>query len=699
MPQPNLVNTFLQEAEDLLAQIEEVALSVNLLAPDPEVVNRLFRAFHTIKGSGAMFGFEAVAAFTHHVENVLDKARDGALTLSQELLDLVLASKDQIKALLDASQGIPGVLPGSGDNLILALNRLAGGLKAEVQSAENENHLIGTQSMHANGTIAECSTQSFRIIFQPNQGIMAEGTNPLSLLNELRTMGECKVAAHTDAVPLLHSIKPDQCYLWWEISLTTRHGENAIRDVFIFVEEDSKITIELLVPPVQSSRPSECYAATNQAIKASAQALIADQSRLQSEASIPSALAQGREREAGAVRKPAIKDSTVRVPSQKLDRLVNLVGELVMNQSRLTQVASRLEHADLAAPVEEIERLVSELRDNVLGIRMMPIGTTFSRYKRLVHDLSAELAKEIDLVTEGDETELDKTVLDQLGDPLVHLIRNSLDHGIETPEDRSQLGKPRRGTIRLSAAHAGSNVLVSVQDDGKGLDLEAIRAKAIDKKILGPEVRLSDKETFNLIFLPGFSTAKQITSVSGRGVGMDVVKRQIDSLRGSIAISSEIGRGTKISLTLPLTLAIIDGLLVEIGRDQYIVPMSVVTENVELHRHERSRNNGRNVIVVRGELVPYFRLREGFVTETCNEPDVEKIVIVRHQDQRVGLVVDRVLGSHQTVIQSLGKFYRDIDIVSGATIMGDGRVALILSLTGLIAFANQQGANKGSQSL
>jgi two-component system, chemotaxis family, sensor kinase CheA len=379
----------------------------------------------------------------------------------------------------------------------------------------------------------------------------------------------------------------------------------------------------------------------------------------------------------------------VRVPSGKLDRLVNLVGELVMNQSRLAQATAGVEAPDLLAPVEEIERLVSELRETVLGIRMMPIGVTFHRFKRLVHDLSAELGKEIDLVTDGAATELDKTVLDQLGDPLVHLIRNSVDHGIEPAGERTAAGKPARGVIRLSARHTGSNVVVTIEDDGRGLDAAAIRAKAVERKLIAPEAALSEREIFQLIFLPGFSMAREVTSVSGRGVGMDVVKRQVDALRGSVGIASEPGRGTSISLTLPLTLAIIDGLLVEIGGDQYIAPMAVVTENVELRRADRGRNNGRHVVAVRGELVPYLYLREMFGIGG-EEPEIEKIVIVRHEEQRVGLVVDRVLGSHQTVIQSLGRFYRNIEMVSGATIMGDGRVALILNMAGLVGLATRR---------
>jgi two-component system chemotaxis sensor kinase CheA len=336
-----------------------------------------------------------------------------------------------------------------------------------------------------------------------------------------------------------------------------------------------------------------------------------------------------------------------------------------------------------------MERLVAELRDDVLSIRMLPIGTIFGRYRRLVHDLSAELGKEVDLVTEGAETELDKSILDQLGEPLVHLLRNSIDHGIERADQRVALGKPRRGTIRLSATHMGSHVVISIEDDGAGIPRAVIRAKAIDKKIIAPDASLSDRELLNLILLPGFSTAKSVTNVSGRGVGMDVVKRQIDTLRGSLTLASDEGKGTSVALSLPLTLAIIEGLIVQVGADQFIIPMSAITENVELERTQRMQKNGRNVVVVRGELIPYIDLRAAFQVEG-DAPEIEKVVIVHHGDDRVGLLVDRVLGTHQTVLQPLGKFLRNIEVVSGATIMGNGSVALILDIAAVVHFVDRQ---------
>jgi two-component system, chemotaxis family, sensor kinase CheA len=479
------------------------------------------------------------------------------------------------------------------------------------------------------------------------------------LFRDLKKLGECVIEGHTDRLPALAEMEIDTCYLWWTIQLTTAASLDEIRDVFLFVEDGSELVIEQADPaPEHTAAPS----------------------------------AGVTERETPVAGAPArsslpTREATVRVPAERLDRLVNLVGELVMNQSRLATAASRFHAPELAAPVEEIERLVAELRDDVLQIRMMPIGTIFGRFRRLVHDLSMQLGKEIELVTEGEETELDKSILDQLGEPLVHLLRNSIDHGVEPPADRAGKGKPRQGTIRLTAAHRGSDVVVSIEDDGAGLDRAAIGAKAVDRKIIAPDANLTDKEIFNLILGPGFSTAKSVTSVSGRGVGMDVVKRQIDALRGTLSVSSEPGKGACVSLTLPLTLAIIDGLLVEAGDSQYIIPMALVTENVELTLAERTRNNGRNIIAVRGELIPYIDLRDAFHMAGAG-PAISKIVLARHENQRIGIVVDRVLGTHQTVIQALGRFFRKIEVVSGSTVICDGRVALILDIAGVVRLAN-----------
>jgi two-component system chemotaxis sensor kinase CheA len=511
---------------------------------------------------------------------------------------------------------------------------------------------MGNAVAHPSQALPGQAEQVWTIKFKPASDLFACGGNPATLFRELATMGACEIQAHVDEIPALDEIQFDSCYLSWTIVLRSACDRDAIRDVFIFVEDGSSIEINSASEPLPAAESN----AKLQQVEVISQP---------------------------GSRKTQTKESSVRVPAAKLDRLVALVGELVTNQARLAQVASRFDSPELAFPVEEIERLVAELRDDVLGIRMMQIGTIFGRFRRLVHDLSTELGKEVDLVTAGEETELDKSILDQLAEPLVHLLRNSIDHGIEPADQRTSQGKPRRGTISLRAEHTGSGVVVTIEDDGRGLNREAIRARAVERGLIAADANLTDKDLLNLILLPGFSTAATITNVSGRGVGMDVVKKQIDALRGSLVLASEPGKGTRITLTLPLTLAIIEGLLVEIGPHQFIVPMTAVMENVELHRADRLRGNGRNVIPVRGTLIPYIDLRESF-SLGGDIAATEKIVIVQHENQRVGLLVERVLGTHQTVIQSLGRFFRRIEVVSGSTVMGDGRVALILDIPAII---------------
>ena len=640
----NPIQTYLQEAEELIADIEQSALALGADENLADTVNRLFRAFHTIKGSGAMCGLHQVAGFTHHVESLLDRVREGAVTVSPGLADLVLAAADQIKMLLAAETGGEAVAAGSSEKLI--------GKIAELSDTPGS-----LEPDHPAPATHEGRERTWKIRFHPSPDLLTCGGNPILLFRDLRKLGHCDIEVHTEDVPPLDQVQPELCYFWWSVTLRSMCDENAIRDAFIFVEDGSNLEIEMQ-PPAHA--PEAGRAARTEAPHDSPAVPVGD-----------------------GTRKALVKESTVRVPASRLDRLVNLVGELVMNQSRLTQVASQLGATELANPVQEIERLVAELREDVLEIRMLPIGTIFGRFRRLVHDLAAELGKEADLITEGAETELDKSILDQLGEPLVHLLRNSMDHGIESPENRAGKGKPRRGAIRLTAEHAGCDVVIRIEDDGRGIDLAAVRAKAVEKRLIAPDALPSEKEILNLVLLPGFSTAEKVTGVSGRGVGMDVVKKQIDALRGSLSITSEAGKGCRVAISLPLTLAIIEGLLVQVGADQFIIPMAEVTENLELHTAQRNRNNGRNLVAVRGELIPYIDLRSAFRIQG-DRPAIEKVVLVRHGDQRVGLVVDRVLGPHQTVIQSLGKFFTRIEVVSGATIMGDGRVALILDASRLI---------------
>jgi two-component system chemotaxis sensor kinase CheA len=667
-------DSFLQEAEDLLAEIQECALELDGESQSAEIVGRLFRAFHTIKGSGAMFGFDHVSRFTHHVETLLDEVREGKVAVSPQLAELVLAAADEIKLLLAVEPGCTPQPSEAREKLIATLEAFSP-VSAQLPTAAPD-------PVEQSSSVATAQERYWKIVFRPGRDLFVCGGNPLLLLRDLGKLGSILVVAQTDNLPALNELQPSSCYLGWTVTLLTAADENAIRDVFVFVEDGAELTIEPIddVACLMEDAAREALPVGNS---------LSSDCSTKIEPSVDGIQGVARKSTATDANKSLSKESTVRVPSARLDRLVNLVGELVMNQSRLAQTASVAGLPELTNPVQEMERLVAELRDNVLSIRMLPIGSIFGRFRRLVHDLSAELGKEVDLVTEGAETELDKSILDQLGEPLVHLLRNSIGHGIEPADRRLELKKPRRGTIRLSAAHMGSHVVISIEDDGAGISPSVIRAKAIDKKVIAPDAVLSDRELLNLVLLPGFSTAKSVTSVSGRGVGMDVVKRQVDALRGSLTLSSEEGKGTKIALGLPLTLAIIEGLIVQVGADQFIVPMSAITENVELERAERMQKNGRNVVVVRGELIPYIDLRAAFQIEG-DAPEIEKVVIVHHGDDRVGLVVDRVLGTHQTVLQPLGKFLRNIEVVSGATIMGNGSVALILDIAAVVQFVSRQ---------
>ncbi|MEE4136539.1 MAG: chemotaxis protein CheA [Desulforhopalus sp.] len=394
-------------------------------------------------------------------------------------------------------------------------------------------------------------------------------------------------------------------------------------------------------------------------------------------------------RAARSQRQNSESGSSVRVPADRLDQLVNRVGELVTVQARLSQAAASRDDSDLLAIAEEVERLTAELRDTSLNMRMLPIGTTFSKFKRLVRDLSNELGKKIEMKTTGAETEIDKTVIEKLNDPLVHLIRNSLDHGIEAPEVRQGIGKPSCGTVLLAAAHSGDSVEIVIKDDGKGIDREAIFAKGVEMGLAHADAQLGDSEVFNMIFAPGFSMAKEVTGISGRGVGMDVVKRAIEALRGSIVIDSTKGVGTTITIRIPLTLAIVESLLVGIDQDTYALPLSIVEECVELSREDIARAHGRHLINVRDQIVPYVPLRIAFGIKE-QPPALQQVVITNVNGHPVGFVVDQVIGQHQSVIKTLGRMYRDVRGISGATILGDGSVALILDINHLANRAEQE---------
>jgi len=637
--------SFREEAREILVDLEAALLELNENRADDELVGRVFRALHTIKGSGAMFGFEVLAAFTHNLETAFDEVRNGRLQVTPELVDLTLSAMDQIRAMLEEREGAGEPVACAG---ILARVRSLAGIGSASQSAQTG---LGSPPQAAGGPIRQ-----WAIHFAPGPEFLLNGSNPLLLIAELRQLGGLAVKASMDAIPPLDELDPERCYIAWDMVLAGAADRDAIRDVFIFVEDSCELRIEPIAG-TEEPRPEPGPAS------ADAVAIAMEE---------PRTSAGGRR----TYDKPD-NASSLRVPAARLDQFVDLVGELVTVQARLAELSARRDDPEVAGVAEEIERLTSALRETSMNIRMLPIRSTFEKFRRLVHDLARDLGKDVELTMEGAETELDKTVIDQLGDPLMHLIRNSMDHGIEPPQVRLERGKRANAKIHLSARHSGASVLITVCDDGGGIDAEAVRRRAIEKGLLAVNAQLSEAETFALLFQPGFSTAKQITDVSGRGVGMDVVRQRVESLRGTIEVASKPGLGTSVTLRLPLTMAIIEGLLVSVEDACFVLPMASTLECVELSTRDIEQANGKHVAPIRGEVVPYIRLREHFGLRTPR-PELEQIMVVESGEGRFGFVVDRVLGNCQTVIKSLGRYYRHVQAVSGATILGDGRVALIL---------------------
>ena len=643
-------NSFQEEAREIVVELEAALLLLNENRDDAELVGRVFRALHTIKGSGAMFGFDKLAGFTHNLENAFDEVRNGRFKINSELIDLTLSALDQIRGMIEDGNGGPEVDGAVCEGILQRVRQITCG-KADKPVEEQTAKESGEEQGPSVVLSEQVSEWSIR--FAPGPEMMQFGADPLLLIRELKQLGGLSVKASLTEIPRLHEIEPERCYVIWEMTLATAAPREAICDVFIFVADCCELVIEPAAK--REVRAEECASDV-----------------------IAKALEDKRAGTGG--RRTYDKSdnaSSLRVPAAKLDQFVDLVGELVTVQARLSEIAARRDDPEFAAVAEEVERLTSSLRENSMNIRMLPIRGTFEKFRRLVHDLARDLNKDVELTMEGVDTELDKTVIDQLSDPLMHLIRNSMDHGIEATAKRLERGKRQTATIHLSARHSGASVLIGVSDDGGGIDVDAVRSRGIERGLITAESHLSEAETFDLIFQPGFSTAKKVTDVSGRGVGMDVVRQSVEGLRGSIEVASKPGQGTNVTLRLPLTLAIIDGLLVSVGTGCFVLPLANTLECIELSAADIEEANGKHVANVRGEVVPYIRLRQYFYVPG-ERPAIEQIMIVETDEGRFGFVVDQVLGNCQTVIKNLGRFYRHVQIVSGATILGNGTVALIL---------------------
>ncbi|WP_316207053.1 MULTISPECIES: chemotaxis protein CheA [unclassified Bradyrhizobium] len=676
---------FRQEASELLEALEGTLLDLGQHPEDKELVDTAFRALHTIKGSGAMFGFDQVAAFTHEFETAFDQVRKGEISPTEDLISVALAARDYIRALIEAPDDTDAII---GEAILDDLRQF---VAPREQAAELPAATTAVAPVQAGGVAG------WKLYLEFEQQVLRNGSNPLDLLDDLCKLGPCFAVPLTDAIPLLDALEADDCYLKWDVTLQCDCERSAIDDVFMFVCDEMKLVVtplavaDLALVPVAAAPDTpaaivaEVDAVPIVSVEEAPLAPAAVAPAATEPAAAPAAQAPAKARREEGKRGEDRAVATVRVQAERLDELMDRVGELVIAQARLSQLAAASSDLSIKMIAEEIERLAGSLRDTTMGARMVPIGSLFGRFRRLVHDLSRDLDKPVEFITAGEDTELDKTMIECLADPLVHLIRNAIDHGIEDTARRTAAGKTEPGRIELQAIHSGAQVLVTVRDNGGGLNTARIRAKAEEQGLIAPGASLSDNDIHQYLFHPGFSTAQTISALSGRGVGMDVVKRTIENMRGTIDLATKPGQGTTVTLRLPLTLAIIEGLLIRVGAGRYIIPLSAVEECVELTAEDQ-RSRGRSFLNVRGGLVPFLRLRELLHAGGTPDPH-QKTIIISTGESRVGLVADQIIGNHQTVIKSLSKLHSDVTIFSGATILGDGTAALILDVAQLVALA------------
>jgi two-component system chemotaxis sensor kinase CheA len=626
----DIAAVFLEEASELLESLEQGLLKLQADPNNLDLVNAAFRDLHTIKGSGAMFGFTELAAFIHKFETAFEKIRSGQIKVSASLIRVALRAADEIKGFLAGDAAMTPARQAILDDLELAVSPGQTPVEAPVSASD----------------------AGWRLSFRLASDALALGARPETLLDELRGLGAFNLVADLSRIAPLDQIETQACLLGWSTDLPASAREDDIKAVFMFHEGNMEFNLVNLAAPAPEAPAS------------------------------PLPLAEA----AGTGSQPAQQSATMRVPAERLDELMDQVGELVIAEARLCALANTSKDPSMMAAVEDIQRLASRMRDTTMSIRMVPISSIIGRFRRLVHDLSEGLGKSVNFVVTGADTELDKTVIERLGDPLVHIIRNAIDHGLETDEARAAAGKPDRGTIELSAEHLGAEVVISVKDNGRGLDRSKLRARAIEQGLLSSEATPSEAELFALILEPGFSTAAKVTELSGRGVGMDVVKRTVEGLRGRIVIASEPGHGTTFTLRLPLTLSIIDGLLVEVGGDRYIIPMAAVQEIVELPASDAGADTTSSFLQIRDSLVPFLRLRT--LLDCAEERNtLQNVIVVSASSMRVGLVVDRILGTNQTVVKQMSRLHAGVKSISGATILGDGSVALVLEVGNLVELA------------
>ncbi|MBU3898583.1 MAG: chemotaxis protein CheA [Gammaproteobacteria bacterium] len=703
------LQTLVIESRELLEGMEDALLAIEQAQDKDELINAIFRAAHTIKGSSGLFGLDHIVAFTHVVESVLDQVRAGKLSIADQLIVLLLLCRDHIAALIEAvaqGQSEPSAeLQQQGEPILLQL-------RAYLAPPAATSTQVTTGVMPGIDPIARIAgdhgVDHWHISVRFGADVLRNGMDPLSFLRYLQTLGKIiGIATLADAIPKAELMDPETCYLGFEIALQSDADKKTIENVFEFVRDDCRLRI--LAPhslvddyiglinshPNTGARVGEmllsCGSLTAQELDTALDTqadspakpigtILVEQGSVRPEVVDAALNKQKQNREVGAA-----ESKSIRVDAEKLDQLINLVGELIIAGASVNLIAHRSKVIELQESTSKLATLVEEVRDSALQLRMVKIGATFSRFQRVVHDVSRELGKDIRLMIDGEDTELDKTVVEKIGDPLMHLVRNSMDHGIESAQARAARGKPVQGTLKLNAFHDSGAIVITVADDGGGLKRDKILAKAIERGLVEAGHHMSDADVYALIFEPGFSTAEKVSNLSGRGVGLDVVKRNITALRGTVGLSSEEGVGTTVTVRLPLTLAIIDGFLVGVDKSVYAIPLDMIEECVAY-----SAEPGHDYTNLRGQVLPFIRIRELF-SVPGKPAKGENIVVLKHAGQQAGLVVDTLLGEFQTVIKPLGPMFAQSKCISGSTILGSGDVALILDVPQLVRQAMAKG--------
>ncbi|ELQ15265.1 CheW-like protein [Pseudomonas syringae BRIP39023] len=675
--------TFIVEARELLQAMEESLLQLESEPGDQDAIGAVFRAAHTIKGSAGLFGLTPIVSFTHIVEDVLDRLREGSVSVSAELIAVLLKSGDHMLELID-------VVASRGEQLQPPALEREAALRQALQVFQAPASAGAADSTSA--SVVSDDEQSAEVLWHISLrfgvDVFRNGMDPLSFLRYLNTLGQMvQVTTVTDSIPAVEAWDPESCHLGFEIDFRSAAGHAAINEVFDFVREDCAVEIT----PVNETPDHLEPTGTELVSQPEHSPLVASGELLGDQRAVPrtpatataTATATAVERPSSASEQKNKDGRYVRVNADKLDELINLVGELVIASAGASLLAKSCDNDPLQEASSTVSGLVEQILDGALHLRMIPIGDTFNRFRRVVRDVSQELGKDIDLIINGAETELDKTVVEKIGDPLMHLLRNSMDHGIESAEARRAAGKPAKGHLSLNAYHDSGSIVIEIADDGAGLNRERILDKAQQRGLVAAGASLTDQEIYNLIFEPGFSTAEAVTNLSGRGVGMDVVKRNITLLRGTVDLDSQPGQGTIVRIRLPLTLAIINGFLVGIDQSTYVIPLDMVQECIELDEHNRQLTRDSGYLDLRGEVLPLVYLRDHFNHEGPAARR-QNVVVVRYAEHKAGLVVDDLLGEFQTVIKPLGKLFGALRGISGSTILGSGAVALILDIPALL---------------